>query len=48
MGDAAVDSPAANDSLTRLGELRTQFGTSDELVALTDAQMREMIAGHHA
>ena len=48
VGDAAVDSPAANDSLTRLGELRTQFGTSDELVALTDAQMREMIARHHA
>lgn len=38
----------ADDPLTRLGELRAAFGSSEELVSLTDAQMREMIAGRYA
>lgn len=38
----------ADDPLARLGELRTAFGASEELVSLTDAQMREMTAGRYA
>ena len=46
--DVAESAPIAKDSLTRLGELRADFGASDELVTLTDSQMREMIASCHA
>lgn len=38
----------ADDPLERLGELRTTFGASEELVNLTDSQMREMIASRYA
>lgn len=38
----------ADDPLAQLGELRAAFGSSEELVGLTDAQMREMIAGRYA
>lgn len=44
----AESAPIAKDSLTRLAELRADFGASDELVNLTDSQMREMIASRHA
>lgn len=38
----------ADDPLAWLGELRAAFGSSEELVGLTDAQMRGMIAGRYA
>lgn len=43
------DSSSASDySLERLGELRTAFGASEDLVNLTDSQMREMRARRYA
>lgn len=36
------------DSLERPGELRVSFGACDDLVALDDAQMRDMIASRYA
>ena len=46
--DMAEGVSVAKDPLTRLGELRADFGASDELVNLNDSQMREMIASRHA
>lgn len=46
--DVAESAPIAKDPLTRLGELRADFGASNELVNLTDSQMREMIASRNA
>lgn len=43
------DSSSASDySLARLGELRAAFGASEDLVNLTDFQMREMRARRYA
>lgn len=43
------DSSSASDySLERLGELRAAFGASEELVNLTDSQMREMRVDRYA
>lgn len=43
------DSSSASDySLARLGELRAAFGASEELVNLTDSQMREMRVDRYA
>ena len=46
--DMAEGVSVAKDPPIRLGELRADFGASDELVNLTDSQMREMIASRHA
>ena len=43
------DSLSVSDhSLERLGELRAAFGASEELVNLTDSQMREMLVDRYA